>query len=71
MFVLCRADESCVQTVLLKAKECFIITEHDPFLWDQNEEHMPLDVCHKVLLWPIQLGCSSRVGMLSPDTIGY
>lgn len=44
MFVLCRADESCMQTVLPRAKECFIIKEHDPSLCDQNEKRMPLDV---------------------------
>lgn len=30
--------------VLLRAKECFIIKEHDPSLCDQNEKHTPLDV---------------------------
>ena len=33
-----------MQTVLLRAKECFIIKEHDPSLCSQNEKHMPLDV---------------------------
>lgn len=41
--MLCRADKSCMQTVLLRAKECFIIKEHDPSLCDQNEKHMSLD----------------------------
>lgn len=44
MFLLCRADKSCMQMILLRAKECFIINKHDPSLYDQNVKHMALDV---------------------------